>query len=347
MTRIPSVVFAAALLAGAAPQGYAQQSAPKAATVPVTVENFSRAESHRYLGLTVRQGSFGKFFHRRELPALDKIIVVRANRDTLYSTAVFDLDAGPVTVTLPEAGSRFRSMLAINENEHVLPAVYDAGRYTYTREQIGTRYVLIGLRTLVDPASAEDMRQAAALQDATQAEQKNPGRFELPNWDPVSLKKVRDALTTLGHTVPDSRRMFGTREQVDPVRHLVGSAIAWGGNEEKDALYLNVTPTANDGATVYRMRVKDVPVNSFWSISVYDAEGWFRANPYQAYTLNNITAKKGADGSVAIQFGGCDGKGPNCLPTVPGWNYMVRLYRPRAEILNGQWTFPQAEPAPL
>jgi hypothetical protein len=26
---------------------------------------------------------------------------------------------------------------------------------------------------------------------------------------------------------------------------------------------------------------------------------------------------------------------------LPGWNYTVRLYRPRAEILNGQWTFPQ------
>jgi hypothetical protein len=50
------------------------------------------------------------------------------------------------------------------------------------------------------------------------------------------------------------------------------------------------------------------------------------------------------DGSVAVQFGGCDGKIPNCLPTVPGWNYMVRLYRPRAEILNGGWTFPEAQP---
>jgi hypothetical protein len=28
-----------------------------------------------------------------------------------------------------------------------------------------------------------------------------------------------------------------------------------------------------------------------------------------------------------------------------GWNYMVRLYRPRAEILNGTWKFPDAKPA--
>jgi hypothetical protein len=51
-----------------------------------------------------------------------------------------------------------------------------------------------------------------------------------------------------------------------------------------------------------------------------------------------------ADGLVAVQFGGCDGEIPNCLPTVPGWNYMVRFYRPRAEILNGTWKFPEAQP---
>jgi hypothetical protein len=38
---------------------------------------------------------------------------------------------------------------------------------------------------------------------------------------------------------------------------------------------------------------------------------------------------------MTIQLGSCDGKIVNCLPTLPGWNYMVRLYRPRAEILNG------------
>jgi hypothetical protein len=62
------------------------------------------------------------------------------------------------------------------------------------------------------------------------------------------------------------------------------------------------------------------------------------------YTLNNVTAKKSDDGSVEIQFGGCDGRVPNYLPIMAGWNYMVRLYRPRPEILDGSWKFPDAEP---
>jgi len=76
---------------------------------------------------------------------------------------------------------------------------------------------------------------------------------------------------------------------------------------------------------------------------VYNAKGYYEKNTLDAYALNNLTAKKSADESIVIQFGGCDGNTPNCLPTTPGWNYMVRLYRPRTEILNGSWTFPESK----
>jgi hypothetical protein len=59
---------------------------------------------------------------------------------------------------------------------------------------------------------------------------------------------------------------------------------------------------------------------------------------------DGIVAAKELDGSVEIQFGGCDGTTPNCLPITPGWNYLVRLYRPRPEVLGGSWAFPQAQP---
>ena len=64
----------------------------------------------------------------------------------------------------------------------------------------------------------------------------------------------------------------------------------------------------------------------------------------KAYAVNNLTANRAADGSVAVQFGGCESNTSNCLPIMPGWNYMVRLYRPRSEILSGRWKFPEAVP---
>jgi hypothetical protein len=107
---------------------------------------------------------------------------------------------------------------------------------------------------------------------------------------------------------------------------------------------LNIIPSKNDGTTIYRLNAKDVPVDGFWSVSVYNAQGYYQSNGLNAYNLNSVTAKKNDDGSILIQFGGCDGKLANCLPIMPGWNYMVRLYRPRAEILDGRWTFPTAQP---
>jgi len=322
--------------------GASQAQSPVSKAVTVTADNFNRAETDMYFAQFVKRGALGKFVHLRELPL--EGTGIRPNRDTLYSEAVFDLDAGPVKVTLPKPGKRFMSITAINENHYVFEVGYGGGNYTYTRSEVGTRYLFVALRILINPADGQDMKQAHALQDAVVVKQKSPGRFEATNWDPVSHKKVRDLLLALNTTLPDLQRAFGTRTQVDAVRHLIGTASGWGGNPDKDAIYLNVTPAKNDAAAIYKLNIPaKVPVDAFWSVSVYDETGHFRKNQYNTYSFNSITAKKSADGSVAIQFGGCDGKIPNCLPTMKGWNYMVRLYRPRDEILNGKWKFPEAQ----
>jgi hypothetical protein len=315
-------------------------------SLPVTPDNFSRAESDLYMSGVVKDGGFGKFTHRREPTPIAKQTVIRMNRDTLYSAAVFDLDAGPVTITLPDPGKRFLSMQVIDEDEYTPEVVYGAGVHTLTKDEIGARYVVAAVRILIDANDPKDVEAVRALQDAIRVVQPGgSGIFTIPNWDAASQVKVRDALLELASMLPDTKGMFGPRGQVDPVRHLIGSAAAWGGNPEQDALYLNVTPTHNDGKTVYKLNVKDVPVDGFWSISVYDAKGYFDPNPENVYSLNNITAKPEEDGSIAVQFGGCDSKITNCLPTPPGWNYLVRLYRPKPEILNGAWTFPEPQPA--
>jgi hypothetical protein len=345
------IAFAVLTLICTAASAHAQTVTPSEARVPagnavlVTADNFTRAESDLYFaGLLTDSGGIGKFLHRREPARLDNQTVIRLNRDTLYSSALFDLDAGPVTITLPDAGKRFMSLQIINEDHYVPQVSYGAGSYTLTKAQAGTRYVAAAIRTLVDPANPKDIEQVHALQDAVKVSQNDVGRFEAPNWDQASQKKVRDALLVLAATMPDFSKAFGTKAEVDPVRHLIGTAAGWGGNPDKDATYLNITPPKNDGRTVYRLNVKNVPVDGFWSVSVYDAQGYYQKSPFDAYALNNITARKEADGAVAIQFGGCDGKIQNCLPVMRGWNYTVRLYRPRAEILNGTWKFPQPQP---
>ncbi|MCP1849660.1 MULTISPECIES: DUF1254 domain-containing protein [unclassified Bradyrhizobium] len=311
--------------------------------VPVTVDNFARAESDLYLGNLAKGVGLGKLNHRREPASIDNQTIIRLNRDTLYTSGVFDLDAGPVTITMPDPGKRYMALQVISEDHYVPAVYYGAGKRTLTRDNVGTRYAVVGIRTLVNPNDPKDLEQVHALQDAIKVSQKGTGKLELPNWDPASQKAIREALLALNDYTGGFAHAFGPKGHVDPVRHLIGTAAGWGGNPDKDATYLSITPTKNDGTTVYKLTVRDVPVDGFWSISVYNAKGYFEKNPYDAYTLNNITAKKSADGSIAVQFGGCDGKLPNCLPTMKGWNYTVRLYRPRAEILNGKWKFPEAQ----
>ena len=314
--------------------------------VIVTPDNFIRAESDVYMAAQVKDGAFGNFKHTREVAPVDRQLIVRLNRDTIYSSGVFDLDAGPVTITLPDSGGRFLSALAINE-DHYNPAVfYDAGAHTLTRRDNGTRYVMVGVRIFVDPNNPKDVQQGNALQDAVTVSQPGgPGTFTVPNWDPVSQKKVRDALIALSDTLPDLRYAAGpNKTAVDPVRRIAAAASGWGLNPDRDAVYLNVFPEKNDGKTPYRLAVRDVPVDAFWSVTVYTAEGFFNPNPLHAYSINSVTGKKGADGAISIQFGDCSRQTPNCLPVTNGWNYMVRLYRPRQEILNGTWSFPVAAP---
>ena len=145
----------------------------------------------------------------------------------------------------------------------------------------------------------------------------------------MSQKTVRDALVTLATTLPDTKRTFGTKVDTDPVRHLVGSANAWGGNPENDALYLTVVPTQNDGKTVHTLTVGDVPVDGFWSVTVYNKDGYFAPNPQDAYSFNNVTARRARTGTRPSSSAAATARCPTACRSRPGWNYTVRLYRPQ------------------
>jgi len=153
-----------------------------------------------------------------------------------------------VTVTMPDPGKRFISMQFIDE-DHYVPAVYYGPRvHVLTRQNIGTRYVVVGIRTLVDPGDSKDLEEVHRLQDAIKISQKEVGKLELPNWDQASLKDVREALLVLAKYTAGFSRAFGTKDKVDPVRHLIGTAAGWGGDPDRDATYISAAAPQNDGA---------------------------------------------------------------------------------------------------
>lgn len=173
---------------------------PNQIAVPVTADNFIRVESDAVFTGLVAQGGVGKGFHNREVTAVDNHVVQRPNRDTQYSTGVFDLDAGPVMITLPDAGTRYLRMIVIDEDHYVFNVMYGAGRQAFSKDKVGTRYAVAAIRILVDPNDPKDVERVHALQDAVKVEQPGgPGKFELPNREPSKLEREGQApLTTAG-----------------------------------------------------------------------------------------------------------------------------------------------------
>ncbi len=311
--------------------------------IPVTLDNFARAETDRMFASLVQQaGGLNRWHHGRQPTPVDEQPVIRMNRDTLYSMALVDISEGAV-VTVPDAGGRYLSVMVVNEDHFINDIVHDPGEHSLSVDAFDTPYVLLAARILVDPEDPADLARVHAIQDGFGLRAAAARPFSMPDYDPASFEATRAQITAMTAGAFSAERTFGRREDVDPTRHLIGAALGWGGLPEHEAKYESRAPGLPVGA--YRLTVGDVPVDAFWSISVYNRDGFFEPNELGAYSVNSITAKPNEDGSVTVHFGGCDDGRPNCLPITDGWNYLIRLYRPRPEILDGSWTFPELEPA--
>ena len=179
-----------------------------AASIKVTPDNFVRAETDLYLkALGSKSNGFGNFNHTRLPSPIDEQSVIRLNRDTLYSAGVFDLKAGPVTITLPDAGKRFMSMQVINQDHYTPMVNYKAGSYTLSEKNVGTRYVTVAIRTFVDPASEKDLKEAQKLQAM-------PFRRAITKKEQADMGKLKKSVRGLVvvHPMTELGREMGLKE---------------------------------------------------------------------------------------------------------------------------------------
>ena len=317
-------------------------SALAAEPVIVNVDNFVRAETAIQFDSTLKysNGEVNKLVHIREPQPLDQQSVIRMNRDTLYSGAIVDISEG-ATLTIPQTNGRYVSVMIVNEDHYINNVYHDPGTYALTTEEFDTPHVYLAIRTLVDASDPADIEKANAVQDGMLIDAESAIPYSHPEYDQASYEATFNVVIELSRGVSDTARMFGDKGDVGEVRHLLGAAFGWGGLPEHEALYLNVEPNLPVGA--YELTVKDVPVDAFWSISLYNKEGFFQENEYNAYSVNSVAGTPNEDGSFTVHFGG-DPKSVNYLHIRDGWNYLVRLYQPRTEILEGEWIFPDVKP---
>ena len=327
----------------AAPVQSQNDTASETAKIPVSIDNFARVASDiefdKYLKLA---GGVNTFYHFRAPTPIDNQPTVRMNRDTLYSAAVVDISEG-ATLSLPEVGERYMAAMIVNQDHYINKVFLGGGTYTLDMATFDTPYVIVLMRTLVDADDPSDVAAVNAIQGQMKIEAVSSKPFVLQDYDKDVYQAIIERLSMLLPFVVGSERTFGTRESVSPVRHLIGAAVGWGGLPETEAMYLTNVPNLPVGE--YKIEVPaDVPVGAFWSVSLYNAQGFFEKNDIDGYVINSIMGDRNDDGSMTVHLGGCDDGRKNCLPIIEGWNYSVRLYQPGPEILDGSWTFPDVEP---
>ena len=314
--------------------------------IKVGVHNFVRAETDRFMGDIIALGELGKLYHRRQPLDLQNQTVPRMNLDTLYSSGVFDMTAGEVTVTLPETtDGRYISAHVISQ-DHFTIDIYHSGTNTFTMEDVGTRYAVVAVRTFVNAFDADDIATANSFQDKVIVSQPAAGEFIVPSYDGKSFDATRRALLQLGSLSMSHLGIHsGGRNEVDPISHLIVTAVGWGGLPRTEASYFSAGPLPGDADKPHELILSDVPTNAFWSITLYDERGFMIPNGSPSVNaLNNVNAIPRDDGSYRIQLGGCKAKIPNCIPTPKGWNYVLRAYQPSESILSGEWQPPKATP---
>lgn len=136
------------------------------------------------------------------------------------------------------------------------------------------------------------------------------------------------------------------------LKRAIVAQVGLGANLPEDAIYpLNIGDTNGkslDGAHKYVLHfAKDEvpPVNAFWSITLYDPEGFQVGNELNRFAVSSwMPFKNNADGSLDIYF---QNENPgkdleaNWLPAPKGpFNLTMRLYGPKSEALNGKWNPP-------
>jgi len=316
----------------------------KATTTTVTEGNYGLAESQiifaRYkenIAKATKTDGMGVFMHNKKGADSKDRTIMRINFDTLYSFAIVDLNE-EATLTMPETHGRYQTAWLITE-EHYNPfALTSAGAYTLSKDNVGCRYCMIGMRTQVNVADPDDIAAANALQEQLILTQNDRGSYVASNtWD---LSEVLAMRATYEQLTKDkgitTSVMFGKKGEVTLENHNAGAAVGWGGFTADQADYLFTYPTTTAAQT---LTLTGVPVNAFWSVTIYDEEGFPQGD---VYNINSAFANADSDGSVTIHFGG-DKTVTNYMDTFEGWNYTLRLYQPNEEYLKGNWTQPALE----
>ena len=303
---------------------------PASATdlVPVMLENYKVAESDLAFNNITKLVGTNQFFHFPvEAFDLNNQTVVRMNRDTIYSGAIVNVSEG-ATVTLPESDGRYISAMIV-QNDHYIDQVFKTPGEHEIRAD--TDYVMVAMRIRANTNDPKDGDKIRELQQAAMVSANATSPHVMPKYDLKQLEALRNKLAAEAAEKGSLNNMQGARGTVDEYMHLLGTAAGWGLLPDANARYLSYGQQDGQGCFQATYRVPPFNEPGFFSITMYDADGWIFSD--QAI-LNEYNIEFNDDGTFDANFGDCGEGAKNNLPIVDGWNFLMRIYEPRLDELD-------------
>ena len=310
-------------------------------------------------------------------PALTKAgddKIVRMNNDTFYKLAFVYLEDEQLLLeaAVPDQ-SRFVSFQLMDDrNANYRNVIFPNGEFTLYRgskpqdargEAIAVPSALSVIIVRVEVKDPQDAADIAAAEEIFRTITiDGPKPTALPVVDVLSkfseevaqeaiwrmdeaLKKIPFRLTVVG-----PGREPG--EHVPYLNHSAGTKGGWGGPATSHSSYETINfdrlqePLQGARGT-YSVTTEPPPVDSFWSLTVYDSDrgGFLHPNKYDRYHINNTSAVPNEDGTVTFLFKqDCASTDVNCLEVPPGhFDIAARYYLPSDEIRSGDWQLPLLE----
>ena len=315
-------------------------------TAIINADNYAYAETEIILGDYVQKiakatcsDGMGVFMHlRKAMDPKDKTIL-RANFDTLYSMAVVDLKS-PATITLP-ASDRLQILEVISADSWIPLESSKPGSYEITEEMVGSRFAYVIIRTQVNMQDPADIKRVGVIQDEIKIRQQDRGEFvQTKNWDRNQMLRMRSNYQKEKEAKGiNPEELFGKKGEISPEMRNMGVAFGWGALTKKGAVYPSISiPDSGEDLT---LTLKDVPMadNAFWSVTVYDKDGFAQGGDYN---INSSFAKKDDKGSYVLNFGQ-DSTKENFLEIYPGANATLRIYSPQEPYFDGSWKVPEIQ----